>query len=94
MNMPGETCYDTRTPQEGGTKMWSRRLWTAAAAVSATGGIGAVLFGIHLIDLGANPRSGTGSLGHVGAIIAGIILCFGALVLALLAFYFAGKRRD
>ena len=46
---------------------------------------------IHLVRLGAFPPAGEGSLGHVGAILAGGIAGFLGLVLGLLALW-AGRR--
>lgn len=64
--------------------------------VTITLGIAALLsaiYGIDMILLGAYPDSGSGSLGHVGIIIAGIVLAFMAIILALFSLYFYSKAR-
>ena len=51
------------------------------------------LIAVHLVWLGAYPPVGQGSLGHVGAVVAGIISGFVALVFVLLAIYTGLRAR-
>lgn len=44
-------------------------------------------FAVHLVRIGAYPSSGAGSLGHVGAVVAGLIAGFMAIILVLLSIY-------
>jgi hypothetical protein len=60
-------------------------------------GLAALLFaafGVILIHAGAYPPEGTGSLGHVGTTIAGIIAAFLALVLSLFTVMCISKARS
>jgi hypothetical protein len=50
--------------------------WLLVAAAVA-----ALLTGGHLIYSGTHPDPGAGSLGHVGMVIAGLILWLGTLIL-------------
>ena len=62
------------------TKLKLRR---ATAVVLAVAALAVAVLGIVLIKGGAYPPEGTGSLGHVGMVIAGIIASFLAVVLGL-----------
>lgn len=44
-------------------------------------------FAVYLIRIGAYPSSSEGSLGHVGAVVAGLIAGFMAIILVLLSIY-------
>jgi hypothetical protein len=67
-------------------------LWTTAAVLGVAALALAVL-AIVLINGGAYPPEGTGSLGHVGMVIAGVIAAFLALVLGLLTALCISKVR-
>ena len=51
-------------------------------------------FGFMLIKDGAYPAEGTGSLGHVGMMIAGAIAVFLALICALFALLCKSKMKS
>ena len=67
-------------------------LW-AIAAILAVAAIVLAAFGIYLIRAGAYPFEGTGSLGHVGMVIAGIIALFIGVVLSLFSAFCISKAR-
>jgi hypothetical protein len=67
-------------------------LTVAASTCSALAILGIGL-AIHLVWLGAYPPEGEGSLGHVGAVIAGLIVGFAAVVFALLGLYTGLRAR-
>jgi RsiW-degrading membrane proteinase PrsW (M82 family) len=59
------------------------KLLRVAAVVLGVGTVAFAVLGFVLIKDGAYPPEGTGSLGHVGMVIAGAIAAFLALVLGL-----------
>jgi protein-S-isoprenylcysteine O-methyltransferase Ste14 len=64
-------------------------------SVAVALGVSALVFGglgFVLIKNGAYPPEGTGSLGHVGMVIGGVVASFLALVLGLFAAVCISKR--
>lgn len=81
-------------PGRGMESKWARRILIAAASACGLSGAALGMLASSVIYAGANPPAGGGSLGHVGAIIAGLIMAFGALILLLLGVYFYGRTRE
>lgn len=48
---------------------------------------------VYLVLLGSRPPPGGGSLGHVGIVIAGLVVGFASIVLALLGTYTGLRAR-
>ncbi len=71
-------------------KTKTRILWTIAA-VSGAAALGLAVLAVVLIKFGAYPPAGTGSLGHVGAVVAGIVAAFLGLFCAGLVLVCASK---
>ena len=67
-------------------------LWATAGVLGVAAVVLAVL-GFVLIMGGAYPPEGTGSLGHVGMVIAGIISGFLALIFCLFMVFCISKAR-
>jgi hypothetical protein len=70
----------------------SKLLW-AIASVLGIAALGLAVLSVVLIKGGAYPPEGTGSLGHVGMVIAGIIAGFLALILGGLMLFCMSKGR-
>lgn len=70
----------------------SKLLW-ATAGVLGVAAVGLAVLGFVLIVGGAYPPEGTGSLGHVGMVIGGIIAGFLALVFGLFMVLCVSKAR-
>jgi hypothetical protein len=71
-----------------------QKLVRAIALVLGMAALALAVFAFYLIRAGAYPPEGTGSLGHVGTVIAGLIAAFLALVLGLIAVWVRPKLRS
>ncbi len=69
------------------------KMFLAIAGVLGVAALVLAVFGFFLIRAGAYPPSGTGSLGHVGMVIAGGIAEFIAFVFILFTIFFIFKAR-
>jgi hypothetical protein len=67
------------------------KLLRGTAAVFIVTALGLAGFGFFLIKGGAYPPEGTGSLGHVGMVIAGAIAGFLAVVFGLFTVFCISK---
>jgi hypothetical protein len=70
----------------------SKLLWSVASLLGVAA-LGLAVLGFVLIKGGAYPPEGTGSLGHVGMVIAGAIAGFLALILGGLTIVCVSKGR-
>lgn len=68
-------------------------LLKVVAIISGIAATGFVVLGIVLIKAGAYPPPGTGSLGHVGMVVAGIVAVFLALFFGGLILVCASRRK-
>lgn len=70
----------------------AKLLWTIASLFGLAA-LGFALFAFALIKGGAYPPEGTGSLGHVGMVIAGIIGAFLAMIFGGLMLFCVSKAK-
>lgn len=70
----------------------AKLLWIVASLLGIAA-LGFALFAFALIKGGAYPPEGTGSLGHVGMVIAGIIGAFLALIFGGLMLFCVSKAK-
>lgn len=69
------------------------RLWWTIASLCGVAALGLAVLAFVLIKGGAYPPEGTGSLGHVGMVIAGIIAAFLGIFCAGLVLVCASRVR-
>ncbi len=70
-----------------------RRALSALSVVLFVAAAALVVFAAVLIHAGAYPAPGEGSLGHVGAVIAGVVAGFAGIVTALFGLWARSRAR-